>query len=295
MKTINVLLCDDHAIVRQGLRILLQAAEDIRVVGEAENGHQAVAETQRLRPDVVLLDLAMPLLNGVEATRQIALSAPFAKVMILSSYSDDQHVEQAIQAGAAGYVMKETAADDLLSSIREVHNGNASFSPRISRALMNQLRQGTDQASTPVPDRLTIRQMEILQLIAEGYSTKQMAGFLHLSAKTVEKHRQALMDRLDIHSIAALTRYAIFSGVADVACTPQGTPHSPNDYGAFGKGQSAPADPPSATAARPVPEPRPAGAISAEVVSMGVPPKAVTAAWNPPLPAIDGQVKILNR
>ena len=135
MKPITVLISDDHSIVRQGLRLLLEAAEDIQVVGEAGDGHQSVSEAERLRPDVVLLDLAMALLNGVEATRQITSAVPSAKVLILSGYSDDQHVQQAIEAGATGYLMKEAAANDLLRAIREVHKGNAFFSPLISKGL----------------------------------------------------------------------------------------------------------------------------------------------------------------
>ena len=220
MNPINVLLSDDHTIVRQGLRLLLEAAEDIQVVGEAENGRQAVAETERLRPDVVLLDRAMPLLNGVEATRQITKAAPSVRVVILSSYSDDQHLQQAMEAGAAGYVMKETAGNDLLRAIREVHRGRAFFSPLISKRLVEQLRGLSARAQTTNTAGLTIRQTEILQLIAEGYATKQIAAVLSLALKTVEKHRQALMDKLGIHKVAPLTRYAVSCGVVEANCPP---------------------------------------------------------------------------
>src|SRR6185436_15035494 len=140
MKTITVLLCDDHTIIREGLRILLEAAGDIEVIGEAQDGRQAVHESQRLRPDVVLVDLGMPMLNGVQATGQITKEMPSTKVLILSSYSDEQHVEQAIAAGALGYLMKETAGTDLLRAIREVHKGNVFFSPLVSTLLLR-LRQ----------------------------------------------------------------------------------------------------------------------------------------------------------
>jgi DNA-binding NarL/FixJ family response regulator len=216
MKPITVLLSDDHTIVRQGLRLLLDAAADIQVVGEAENGRQAVAETERLLPDIVLLDFAMPILNGVEATRQIIKALPAAKVLILSSYSGAQHVRQAIEAGAAGYVMKETAGNELLDAIREVHIGNAFFSPLLLKSLFQRHQASNSRAQPTNGARLSIRQMEILQLIAEGYVTKQIAALLAITKKTVEKHRQALMDKLDIHGIADLTRYAYSCGVVEI-------------------------------------------------------------------------------
>jgi len=213
MKKITVLLSDDHTVVREGLRLLLETEPDIQVVGEAANGRRAVGETKRLKPDVILMDLAMPLLNGLEAARQIAKEVPAAKVLILSAYSDDQYLEHAIKAGAAGYLMKETVGEDLLRGIREVAKGNAFFSPPIARRLSKQ-RQNPDlrSKSTAAPG-LTRRQAEVLQLVAEGYSTRKIAGLLSLSIKTVEKHRQAVMDKLDIHELATLTRYAVSSGV----------------------------------------------------------------------------------
>jgi DNA-binding NarL/FixJ family response regulator len=216
MKKIQLLICDDHNVVREGLRFLLKTADDIEVVGEADNGHRAVAETKRLRPDVVLMDLAMPLLNGVEATRRIALEAPAAKVLILSSYNDDQHLQQAVEAGAAGYLLKETASQDLLLAIRETAKGNAFFSPPVSRRLSEQRRNQDLQAKPTVVPPLTTRQKEVVQLIAEGYSSKQIAGLLCLSVKTVEKHRQALMAKLDLHRIATLTRYAVDQGMIEL-------------------------------------------------------------------------------
>lgn len=224
MIPITVLVSDDHPIVRRGLRVLLGTTEDIQVIGEAENGHQSVAETQRLRPNVVILDLAMPLLNGVEATRQIMRAVPSARVLILSSYSDREHVRKAIEAGAAGYVMKEAAAKELIWAVREVHAGSAFFSPLISTGLLAHWRQRDARTAGTNAVTLTMRQMEILQLIAEGYANKQMAALLLLSPKTVEKHRQTLMDRLDIHGPADLTRYAVSTGAVDVACAPRGTP-----------------------------------------------------------------------
>ncbi len=220
MKKITVFLCDDHAVLRDGLRSLLASTHDIEVIGEAENGHRAVGETRRLQPDVVLMDVAMPLLNGMEAARRIGREVPATKVIILSSYNDDQMLQQAVELGAAGYLMKETASKDILRAIRGVCKGHAFFSPPIARRLLKQWRNrplGSNSATAPA---LTSRQTEVLQLIAEGYSTKQIAGLLFLSIKTVEKHRQTLMSKLDIHEIATLTRYAVSSGVVESNISP---------------------------------------------------------------------------
>lgn len=223
MSKITILISDDHTIVRAGLRLLLEAEGDILVVGEATNGQQAVREAKRLRPNVVLLDLAMPLLNGLEAARQILKQVPSAKVLVLSAYNDEQHVRPAVQAGVTGYLVKETAADDLLLAVRGACQGNAFFSPSISKHLLPQ-RCGTLLNAGPAKadaNNLTRRQTEVFQLIAEGYMTKQIAALLSLSVKTVEKHRQRLMDALDIHDIATLTRYAVSSGIIDSAPWPQ--------------------------------------------------------------------------
>jgi DNA-binding NarL/FixJ family response regulator len=214
MKKITVLIADDHAIVREGLRLVLEAFEDIEVAGEAADGQQAICEAQRVRPDVVLMDLSMPLLNGVESTRRIVSELPDTKVIVLSSYSDDEHVQQAIEAGAAGYLMKEAASKDLLRAIRETRKGNSFFSPAIAMRLLKQCRI-RHPASKNAPHELTTRQKEVVQLIAEGYSSKEMAGLLLVSTKTVEKHRQTVMKKLDIHDVATLTRYAVSSGVVE--------------------------------------------------------------------------------
>lgn len=222
MNTIRVLVADDHAIVRAGLRALLEAAGDMLVVGEAENGQDAVCEAERLRPDVVLLDLAMPRLNGVSAARQIAERAPGSKVLVLSSYSDAQHLREALQAGAAGYLQKESAGDDLLEAVRETDKGGAFFSPAILRRLSKECWGGSPESREPATRAaaLTGRQAEILQLVAEGYCNKQIAALMCLSTKTVEKHRQSLMLRLNLHNTAALTRYAVSSGFIEVHCAP---------------------------------------------------------------------------
>ena len=222
VKRISVLLSDDHAFVRKGLRCLLARAEDIEVLGEVANGRRAVEEAKKLRPDVVLMDIAMPLLNGLEATRQIRLANRSTRVIVFSGYSDDQHVFQAVEAGASGYLMKEAAQDDLLQAIRQVRQGNAYFSAPISRRLVklweDKFLNGCFSNVTVNP--LTSRQTEIVQLVAEGYATKQIAGLLSISATTVWKHRQSAMDKLGIHGVASLTRYAVSRGVVESDFSP---------------------------------------------------------------------------
>lgn len=216
MKRISVLLADDHTVVRQGLRALLAAEPDIEVVGEAENGRQAVNLASTATPDIVVMDLAMPLLNGMEATRQIVKNQPRTKVLILSTYGEDDYVRQVTKSGASGYLLKHTAANDLLKAIRQVYAGNAFFSPAIAQSLREQCREAAETNSAePTSPGLTSREAEVLQLIAEGFANKQIAGELGISVKTVEKHRQQVMNKLGIHDIAGLTRYAIGKGVVE--------------------------------------------------------------------------------
>jgi DNA-binding NarL/FixJ family response regulator len=216
MKTITVLLAEDHLIVRAGLRALLKPEPDIKVVGEAGNGREAVKLTRSLCPDVVVMDIAMPLLNGLEATRQILRDAPATRVLILSAHSDDAYLENVVAIGAAGYLIKQTAAHVLPKAIREVHAGKPFFSLVISKRLRHQKQ---DASGSPPPvltaNRLTSREMEVLQLIVEGKPNKEIAGILHISIKTVEKHRHNLMRKLDIHDTASLTRYAIANGIIE--------------------------------------------------------------------------------
>ncbi len=219
MKTISVLLADDHTVVRQGLRSLLasEAKDSIVVVGEADNGRQAVQMARALNPDVIVMDIAMPHLSGLEATRQIMRDNPSAKVLILSSYGDDEYVHQLTDAGACGYLIKQTAANDLIKAIHEAQKGNAFFSPAISRRLLDYYR-GAYVKGRPLrrrSEQLTSRELEVLQLVAEGNGNKQIAAALNLSIKTIEKHRQQLMNKLHIHEIAGLTRYAIAHGVIE--------------------------------------------------------------------------------
>jgi len=217
MKQITVLLVEDHQIVREGFRALLKHERDIEVVGEAETGRQAVAMVRKLCPAVVVMDIAMPLLNGLEATRQIRKAVPDTKVLILSAHSDDAYVEQAAELGAAGFLLKQTSSHNLATAIREVQKGNTFFSPAIAKVLNSRVRKSVDREGnvSQKNNRLSSREIEVLQLIAEGKPNKQVAAELGVSFKTVDKHRQHLMAKLNIHDIAGLTRYAISQGIIE--------------------------------------------------------------------------------
>ncbi len=226
MQKITVLLADDHTVVRQGLRALLNAEQDMCVVGEAENGRQAVQMAKRLQPDVVVMDIGMPSLNGLEATRQICRESSNSRIVILSAHNDDEYVQQLTDAGATGYLIKQTAGQDLVMAVRAARKGNAFFSPAISRQRLEQ-QQKTFLRGEPLKKggvRLTPREAEVLQLIAEGHANKQIAGELFISIKTVEKHRQQLMNKLEIHDVAGLTRYAVSKGIIE---NPRSTSTSP--------------------------------------------------------------------
>jgi DNA-binding NarL/FixJ family response regulator len=215
MKAIRVLLAEDHTVVREGLRTLLEAAGDVTVVGEAENGRQAVQLTRKLRPSVVVMDIAMPSLNGLEATRQIMAALPDTRVIILSAHSDDAYLEQVTSVGAVGYLIKQSSANTLATAIREVHKGNTFFSPSIAKRLDEQYETSQEPMKKKRRARLSSREMEILQLIAEGKTNKETATELHISIKTVEKHREHIMAKLDIHDTAGLTRYSIGAGIIE--------------------------------------------------------------------------------
>jgi DNA-binding NarL/FixJ family response regulator len=217
MKRITVLLAEDHAIVREGLRALLELGGDFEVVGEAATGRQAVDLARKLRPTVVVMDIAMPGLNGFEATRQILLVAPDTRVLVLSAHSDDEYVAHMAAVGASGYLVKQNSGQVLVRAIKEIASGHPYFSPSITKRLRNAERRARDNGATRVkPKRpLTSREAEVLQLVAEGAANKQVAAELGISIKTVEKHRQQLMDKLDIHDTAGLTRYAIAAGVIE--------------------------------------------------------------------------------
>ncbi len=217
MSPIKVLLVEDHLIVRQGLRALLKLEPDIEVIGEAENGRIALTLAAKLRPDVVVMDVAMPLLNGLGATRQILLANPSTRILVLSAHGDEAYVEQFMKLGAAGYLIKQTASHVLPTAIRDVHMGKPFFCPDISnRRDSRPLKiRATGGAPKKNSAKLTSREMEVLQLVAEGKANKETADELHISIKTVEKHRQQLMKKLDIHDTATLTRYAIATGIIE--------------------------------------------------------------------------------
>jgi DNA-binding NarL/FixJ family response regulator len=217
MKPITVLLAEDHLIVREGFRGLLRNQRDIQIVGEAATGRQAVQLAKKLRPAVIVMDVAMPQLNGLEATRQILKAIPSTKVIMLSAHADDAYVEQANAAGATGYLIKQASSHALCDAIREVEKGNTFFSPSIDKRLKHQsakspTRKGLDRKSGA---GLSSRETEVLQLIAEGKANKETAAELGISIKTVEKHRQRLMQKLNIHDTAGLTRYAISAGIIE--------------------------------------------------------------------------------
>ena len=204
----RVLLADDHALVRAGLRALLERLPNVEVVGEAEHGAEAVKLAAQLRPDVVMMDVSMPILNGIEATRRTIKLRPRPRVLVLSMHDDTEYVRKALSAGASGYLLKTAPRRELELALAAVIRGEIWISPSIARNMVDDIGR-----RAPNHDELTPRQREILQLIAEGHTTKQIARRLHIGVKTVETHRAQLMERLDIHNIAGLVRYAIRSGI----------------------------------------------------------------------------------
>jgi DNA-binding NarL/FixJ family response regulator len=217
MKRITILLAEDHTIVREGLRKMLELETDLKVVGEAKEGRQAVTLTRKLNPDVVLMDIAMPLLNGLEATRQILKALPQTKVLMLSAHSDDAYVQNATASGAVGFLLKQTSSHEVCQAIRTVMQGQTFFSSVVSQRL-DRLRSPSSNRTGAVRKKaasLTSREMEVLQLIAEGKANKETAAELGIGLKTVEKHREHLMEKLNIHDTAGLTRYAISAGIIE--------------------------------------------------------------------------------
>jgi DNA-binding NarL/FixJ family response regulator len=217
MKRITVLLVEDHTIMREGLRRMLELETDLEVVGEAQDGRQAVTLVAKLRPAVVLMDIAMPRLNGLEATRQVLKAFPATKVLLLSAHNDDAYVKNATESGAVGFLLKQTSAHEVCRVIREVQQGKTFFSPSITkrRDRLNPQTPGRTGLRNKKAAKLTSREMEVLQLIAEGKANKQTASELGIGLKTVEKHREHLMEKLDIHDTAGLTRYAISAGIIE--------------------------------------------------------------------------------
>lgn len=215
MDKIRVLLADDHTIVRKGLRSLLDNEPGIEVVGEADDGREAVQQVEDLQPDIVVMDIAMPSLNGLEATRLIKQRSPETKVLILTMHADEEYVHQLLRAGVSGYLVKKAAPTELVTAIRAAWQGESFLSPSISRQVIDEyiLRAGGAKEEEDSFDKLTNREREVLQLLAEGHSNRQVAEILSISVKTVETHKSNLMDKLDIQNITELIKYAIRKGV----------------------------------------------------------------------------------
>ncbi|MDQ2950445.1 MAG: response regulator transcription factor [Acidobacteriota bacterium] len=214
MKPIRILLADDHTIMRNGLRLLLERQPGFQVIGEAADGRETVEMTETLRPDVVVLDIAMPNLNGIEAARQIASKLPGIAVVILSMHSDESYVLRALKAGARAYLLKDSAESDLIGAIKAVTEGKAFFSPAISKMLVDDyVRRLQQRGVDDSYELLTTREREILQLVAEGKSNKDVANLLSLSVYTVETHRGNIMQKLNLHSVPELILYAVRKGV----------------------------------------------------------------------------------
>jgi DNA-binding NarL/FixJ family response regulator len=214
VEPISILLADDHTLVRAGIRALVERISDVKVVAEAKDGREALRLVSNRRPDLVLMDIAMPGLNGLDATARISREFPEVRVIILSMYSNEEYVREAIKAGAAGYLVKRVATAELETAIKVVARGEKYFSPLISSGMHN--RTGQPAGDPAHVERLTPRQREILQLIAERHSTKEIAQILTISAKTVETHRAQLMERLGIHDVPGLVRFAIRAGLASL-------------------------------------------------------------------------------
>jgi DNA-binding NarL/FixJ family response regulator len=214
-KQVAVGIADDHTFIREALRSVLSADDSIRVVGEAENGRKAVEMAVAERPDVILMDIGMPRLNGIEAARQIRQSAPGVRVVLLTAFGNDNYIQQVVDGDIDAYILKDSPASLVTHAIREVADGKRFYSPVISHRIRRLASNGPQGTVQKPAVKLTSREVEVLQLISEGAANKQIAGELDISIKTVEKHRQNLMDKLHIHDTASLTRYAISSGVID--------------------------------------------------------------------------------
>jgi len=215
--TVTVFLADDHAVVRDGLRLLLETQPDIEVVGDAADGRDALAKIQQLCPDIVLLDIAMPELNGIDTAHQITQVCPVTKIIILSMHATTEHIFRALNAGARGYLLKESAGTEVVQAVRAVHNGQRYFSQKISDRLVDDylLQRSATQVESPLA-RLTTREREILQLVVEGKSSAEIADILTLSQKTVETYRSRLMQKLAISDLPTLVKFAIQHGLTSL-------------------------------------------------------------------------------
>jgi two-component system response regulator NreC len=213
MAALRILLADDHTVVRQGLRKVLEERPEWQVVAEAGDGRAAVRLAEQHRPDVAVVDVAMPLLNGIEATRQIAKRAPQTKVLVLSMYSDEAYVTQMLKAGATGYLLKDSADVDLLQAVQAVSQGKSFFSPAVARLMCDDYAHQRGENAVDRFESLSDREREIFQLVAEGKTNKEMAAMLFISPSTVETHRARIMEKLDLHSAAEIVLYAVRRGV----------------------------------------------------------------------------------
>ncbi len=214
MSTIRILLADDHIVMRRGLRLLLESQTDFSVVAEASDGREAVQQAEATRPDVAVLDIAMPNLSGIEAAERISTAHPNIAIVILSMHSDEGYVLRALKVGAKGYLLKDSAEGDLIEAIKMVHQGKTFFSPEISNMLVEDyVREIRTRGSEDSYDLLTSREREILQLLAERKSNKEIAQTLHLSPYTVETHRRNLQEKLSLHNLAELILYAVRKGL----------------------------------------------------------------------------------
>lgn len=211
MKRIRILLADDHPVVRRGFQMILAEQSDMEIVGEAGNGREALELAAKLKPDVVVMDVAMPELNGIEATRRMAENAPHARVLALSMHKDSVYVRETLRAGARGYLLKDSVAADLVSAVRAVAAGEGYLSPAVSDAVLDDYRR---HVTNPI-DLLTSREREVLQLLAEGKTNKEIAGVLNLSVYTVEAHRGRIMEKLNLHSIGELVLFAVRNGLIE--------------------------------------------------------------------------------
>ena len=214
MDRISVLLAEDHTIVRKGLRSLLDKEISIEVIGEAEDGREAVRKAEELQPDVVVMDIGMPGLNGLEATRRLKKRFPGMKIIILTVHTSEEYVLQALRSGASGYLLKKAAPSDLISAIQAAYRGESFLSPSISRTVIDEYLRQTEKVSErdKIYGKLTDREREVLQLIAEGQPNREIAELLHISIKTVETHRAHILDKLDVSSTAELIQHTIRKG-----------------------------------------------------------------------------------
>ena len=217
MPKIRVLIADDHAIVREGVKALLNLADDIEVVGEAADGREAIAQAQALEPDVAVMDIAMPGLGGLEATIEIRKQCPRTRILVLSQYEDREYVRRFLKAGVSGYVLKKSAGTDLASAIRAVHRGGLVLDPDVAREAMNDREAAADGSRAADPyETLTDREKQVLKLVAEGRSNKDVADLLGISVKTAMSHREHIMEKLDLHSRTELIRFAMKQGIIRV-------------------------------------------------------------------------------